>query len=242
LERERDAGRALLEVGGLTAGYGQRATISDISLEVERGEVVALIGHNGAGKSTSLKCIFGLLESWRGDILYNGERVTGRSPSANVSDGMSYMPQERALFPDLSVEANLEMAAYSLGKSNGMPDRLATVHSLFPLLRERAKQKANTLSGGEQRMLSFGMVLILKPVLVLLDEPSLGLGPILVRKVFDMVEDIRRTMGVSFLIVEQNIPQVLRVSDRAYVMKAGRIVHHEASQSMLQRGAWWDLF
>jgi branched-chain amino acid transport system ATP-binding protein len=232
----------LIKVENLTAGYGDRPAIHDVSLTVDPGEVVALIGHNGAGKSTSLKCLFGLLEPWQGEVVYRGQRITGRRPNENVRDGMTYMPQERAVFPDLSVEENLEMAAYVLAKSNGVPARVASVHALFPVLKERAKQKASTLSGGEQRMLSFGMSLILEPRLIMLDEPSLGLGPILVRRLFDMVDEIRRSMGVSFLIVEQNIRQSLRVSDRVYVMKAGKIVLQEDSGKMLERGYWWDLF
>jgi len=232
----------LLEVHGLRAGYGQRPAIDGVSLIVNPGEVVVMIGHNGAGKTTSLRCIFGLLDVWAGDVRYKSEQITGRTVVENVRHGIAYMPQEGALFPQLSVTENLEMAGFILGPSTGINDRIASVHSLFPILEERAEQKAGTLSGGEQRMLSFGMALIPQPTLILLDEPSLGLAPQIARRLFESVDAVREAMNVSFLIVEQNVKQGLNVSDRAYVMKTGRVVLEEDSRVLLERGEWWDLF
>jgi branched-chain amino acid transport system ATP-binding protein len=232
----------LLEVKNLSAGYGRRMVIHAVSLHLESSEIVALIGHNGAGKSTTLKSIFGLIRPSQGQVLYHGQDISGSAPASNVHAGISFMPQERAVFQDLTVLENLEMGAYTIQSANNHAERLKTVHQLFPILAERSSQVAKTLSGGEQRMLSFGLSLMMNPQLILLDEPSLGLGPIFVKRLIDRIQEIRDKMGVAFIVVEQNVKQVLRVSDRVYVMKAGRIILEEKSEVLYSRAHWWELF
>jgi branched-chain amino acid transport system ATP-binding protein len=232
----------LLEVKNLSAGYGRRIVIHDVSIHLEPSEIVALIGHNGAGKSTTLKTIFGLIRPSQGEVLYRGQDITGSAPASNVHAGISFMPQERAVFQDLTVLENLEMGAYTIRNQNNHDARLKTVYQLFPILAERGSQVAKTLSGGEQRMLSFGLALMMNPQLIMLDEPSLGLGPIFVQRLIDRIQEIREKMGVAFLLVEQNVKQALRVSDRVYVMKAGRIILEEKSATLYSQAHWWELF
>lgn len=232
----------LLSVRGLTAGYGKREAISDVTLHVGRGEVISLLGHNGAGKTTLLKSIFGLLRGTSGEIDFDGRSCVGHSHSDNVRAGMSFTPAEAAVFPDLSVAENLELGAFTVSDVAVREERQEKVLTTFPLLRERQSQLAGTLSGGEQRMLSLGVALMSGPQLMLLDEPSLGLTPALAQRVLERIRELATSEGVSVLVVEQSVRVALRVSDRAYFLRTGRIILEETSEVALARGHWWDLF
>lgn len=233
---------ALIEINDLKLGYARKPVVHGISIKADEGEVVAIIGHNGAGKTTTLKGIIGLLKPLEGQVYFRGSSITGHSPMANVQDGLTLIPQEHAIFPSLSARENLEMGAFIVRSREDVEARLKTVHRLFPVLEERAGQRADTLSGGEQRMLSFGIAMMMRPQLLLLDEPSLGLSPLLVQTMLDAVREIRETLGTTVILVEQNVKQALRVADRAYVMKVGRIILEEGAGELLKRGQWWDLF
>jgi branched-chain amino acid transport system ATP-binding protein len=232
----------LMEVKELTVGYGARDVVHGLSMTINKDEIVALIGHNGAGKTTCLKGIFGLLKPSGGQVVYNGRRITGRSPRANVADGITFIPQERFIFPRLSVREHLDLGTYTLESKKDVQTRLQMIYDLFPILKRREWQTAATLSGGERRMLGLGMALLTRPQLLLLDEPSLGLAPVLVQSVFATLQQIRQTLGIAVLLVEQNVKQVLQIAQRAYVMKMGRMVIEESAQNLLKRGEWWDLF
>lgn len=231
-----------LQVSGLTAGYGRKQVVFDLSLKVGPGEIVALIGHNGAGKTTALKAIFGLLPAWSGAVYFEGEVITNSSPAANVRRGIAFIPQERAVFPELTVAENLDLGAVTVADPDIRRRRLDEVFELFPVLWERRRQRAGTLSGGEQRMVSLGIGLMIRPRLLLIDEPSLGLAPVLVQRILDTVRKICREQQTSILVVEQNVRQVLRLADRAYVMRAGKVILADSAASLLARGQWWDLF
>lgn len=231
----------LLEVRDLVAGYGKKTVLRGISLEVGEEEIVAIIGHNGAGKTTLLRAVFGLLRIREGHIRYRGARIDGRRSALNVQDGIAFVPQGHGVFPDLSVLENLELGAHTVGTGD-VPDRLEAVFSLFPLLRERGRQKAGTLSGGQQQMLALGMALVLRPQLLLLDEPSLGLAPFLVQRVLETVVEINRRFRMAILLVEQNVKQALQIARRVHVMKVGRIVHTGTPESLAQTQKLWHLF
>ncbi len=231
----------LLEVKDLEAGYGRKKVVFGVSLGIGEGEIVALFGHNGAGKTTTLKTIFGVLKPMSGKVFFDGKDITHHTPSQSVKMGITFCPQERFVFPDLNVRENLELATYSL-EGGSHEERFEMIYRLFPILKEREKQIAGTLSGGERRMLSIGMMLLMNPRLMLLDEPSLGLAPFLVQQIMDTVKNIADELGVSILLVEQNVKQALRIANRAYVMKMGRIILEEDARKLLDRGEWWDLF
>ena len=230
----------LLEVKDLDVGYGKRVVVHELSMGVNKGETVAIIGHNGAGKTTTLKGIFGLLQPFRGRIVYNARNITGRAPADNVKDGIAFLPQERFIFPELAVRDNLDLGAYTV--EDDLESRLETIYELFPVLKERSWQRAGTLSGGERRMLGLGMTLVTRPQLLILDEPSLGLAPLLVRSLLGTLKQIREALGTSVILVEQNVKQAMGVAHRVYVMKMGRTILEESGEKLLQRGEWWDLF
>ena len=211
---------ALLEVDSIDVSYGDVQVLWDISLSVERGETVALLGANGAGKTTTLKTICGDLQPTAGEVRFKGEN-TGRMPHEEVVEmGVAHVPEGREIFTDSSVRENLELGAYI--DRSGMGERLETVYDIFPRLEERANQRAGTLSGGEQQMLAIGRGLMSDPELLLLDEASLGLAPVLVDDVFEAIEEINET-GTTVLLVEQDIYNALRVADRGYVIKTGQM-------------------
>ena len=213
----------ILEVAGLDAGYGMFAVLYGASFHVEEGEIVAIVGSNGAGKTTSMRCISGLLQPRAGQISFQGQPTRGKETHRLVREGLVSVPEGRQLFPGLSVLDNLLIGA---ANSRARPARrrtLETVFDLFPNLRGRQKQACGTLSGGEQQMVAIGRGLMAIPKLLLLDEPSLGLAPRIVKSLFRAVQAIRET-GVSVLLVEQNVRTVLQVSDRAYVIEHGRTV------------------
>lgn len=212
-------GQPVLEVTSLDAGYGDLQVLYDVHLEVRRGERVLVFGPNGAGKSTLMKAVFGLIRSWRGSVRFMGQEIIGMQPEQIVALGMSYVPQLDNVFPSLTVEENLEIGGV-LDRAQ-TPQRLAEMFDLFPVLAERRRLPARTLSGGERQMLAVARALMLKPSLLLLDEPSAGLAPMLVAETFRQIVRINET-GTAVLMVEQNAKQALAIAHRGYVLEAGR--------------------
>jgi branched-chain amino acid transport system ATP-binding protein len=213
-----------------------------VSLTLRPGEIVALLGHNGAGKSTTLKIVAGLLPASGGRIIYDGKDVTHSSCSENVKRGISLVPQDRAVFRELTVKDNILLGATTVGDGDLVQHRLDEVYTLFPILRERSSQIAGTMSGGQQRMLSVGMALMAGPRALLLDEPSLGLAPTVVESLMDSVRMLARGRGIAVLLVEQNIPVALKEAERVLVMRTGRVVLEESSEQMSQRENLWELW
>jgi len=212
----------LLAVKDINVRYGPIHAVRDVSLSVEEGEIVTIIGANGAGKSTTLKTLVGLLRSGTGDILFEGERLSSLSPAAIVARGIALVPEGRRVFPRLNVLDNLMLGGYGKPRPQ-IADTLSQVFEMFPRLRERRNQLAGTLSGGEQQMLAIGRGLMSHPRLLLLDEPSMGLAPMLVRQIFETILEIN-DRGTTILLVEQNAHMALAVADRGYVLEAGAIV------------------
>lgn len=212
----------MLTVDNIDVYYGAIHALKGVSLTVEEGEVVTLIGANGAGKSTLLKTLSGLLKPKSGDIRFLNKSITGLSAQAIVAEGLIHCPEGRRVFANMSVEENLELGAF-LRKDKGIEADLNSVYERFPRLLERKKQLSGTLSGGEQQMLAIGRALMARPKLLLLDEPSMGLAPLLVQEIFNVVEEINKT-GTTVLLVEQNANQALKVAHRAYVMETGKVV------------------
>ncbi len=231
----------LLDVQGLSCGYGKKQVVFGIDLHVGRGEIVSLFGHNGAGKTTVIKNVLGAYRPTAGNVRYDGADVTGTSARSNVQRGMALIPSERFVFGDLTVYDNLLLGAANLPDEEERERRLRQVYDLFPILVERSKQLAGTMSGGQQRMVSLGLALMTNPRLLLLDEPSLGLAPAVVQQIFSAVRDLADA-GLSVLLLEQNVGQALRISDRAYVMRNGRVILEEEAHVMKQRESFWDLF
>jgi branched-chain amino acid transport system ATP-binding protein len=219
------AARAILELDDLHVFYGAIHAVKGISLDVREGEIVTLIGANGAGKSTTLRAINGLNHPRRGTITFQGQDITGTPPHDIVSRGISQSPEGRRLFPRMSVLENLEMGAFQREDRTTYKDDLERVFRLFPRLQERRTQKAGTLSGGEQQMCAIGRALMAHPKLLLLDEPSMGLAPILVERIFEIIVEINRE-GTPVLLVEQNALMALDVAQRGYVMETGTIALH----------------
>ena len=212
----------MLAVSNLSADYGTFRALFEVSLEVEAGETVAVIGPNGAGKTTLMRVISGLLPPQSGELVFEGRSLLGLKAHRVVEAGIAHVPENRRLFPRLSVEENLRMGAYMPSARERFAERRGWVYSLFPRLEERRNQLAGTLSGGEQQMCAIARALMSEPRLLLLDEPSAGLAPLVVQQVFDLVRRIRQE-GFTVLIVEQNVQQVLELVDRAYLLEAGRI-------------------
>lgn len=213
----------MLKIENLHAGYGDVAVLFGVTLEIEAGEIVALIGANGAGKSTTIKTISGLIRAQGGQIIYQGQDITRWPSHKIVASGLIQVAEGRKLFPDLTVLENLELGSFLPSLRPARAANLKRVFSLFPILAERKSQLAGTLSGGEQQMLAIGRALMGEPRLLMLDEPSLGLAPILVQDIFNVVQEINRN-GTTILIVEQNAVQTLRMAQRGYVMEHGRII------------------
>jgi branched-chain amino acid transport system ATP-binding protein len=222
----------LLRLDGLEVGYGALTAVRDVSLEVGTGEVVALIGANGAGKTTTLKAITGLLPLRRGWMTLDGERLDGLSPARVVGRGIAHVPEGRQLFPTMTVRENLELGAAGRESRMRRAETLAWVLRLFPRLAERAGQLAGTLSGGEQQMCAIGRGLMARPRLLMLDEPSLGLAPVIVKQIFENLAQINRE-GTTILLVEQNVGRALGLAHRAYVLESGRIVLSGTSAELL---------
>jgi branched-chain amino acid transport system ATP-binding protein len=225
---------AILRVEGLESGYGEMKVLWGVSLEVERGSIAAVLGPNGAGKTTLMKTIMGIVRPWSGRIVFNGADVTWKPPHVKVRMGMTLVPEGRRLFPDLSVEENLLLGAYIHGaRFDRVRDMLELVYTLFPILKERRRQKAGTLSGGQQQMLAIARALMARPKLLLLDEPSQGIAPKLAMDIFTTLKELRDSEGLTILLVEQNVAAALKVADRVYVMDMGRIVKSGTPDSIL---------
>ena len=223
----------MLKADAIRVGYGDVNAIRDASFEVSEGEVVSIIGSNGAGKSTLLRAISGLLKVASGSIIFEGTKIEGLSPHKIVRLGISHTPEGRRLFGLLSVEKNLLLGAYAIKESERVQKSLEEIYELFPILKERRKQRSQTLSGGEQQMLAIARSLIAQPKLLLLDEPSLGLMPILVAKIFKTIKKINER-GMTLLLVEQNVREALELCTRGYVLQTGRIVMEGSGEELLK--------
>ncbi len=221
----------MLTLENVYVNYGAIKALTGISLHVEKGEVVTLIGANGAGKSTTLRTITGLLEPAEGRVVYEGEDISGKATHKLVARGISMSPEGRGVFANLSVRENLQMGAYLQKNKSQIASDMERAFQLFPRLKEREAQNAGTLSGGEQQMLAMGRALMSRPRLLLLDEPSLGLAPLVVHTIFEAIEDIR-SKGTTILLVEQNAHAALKHSDRAYVLETGQIVMEGPSSEL----------
>jgi len=222
---------ALLEVHDVHTYYGNIHALKGITISVEQGEIVTLIGANGAGKTTTLRTICGLLKPKQGGVVLNGENLSGYKAHEIVFKGVSMVPEGRGIFARLTVSENLEMGAYSRTDKSGVQQDFERVFTLFPRLKERHKQVAGTLSGGEQQMLATGRALMAHPNLLLMDEPSMGLAPILVESIFDTIKVINQE-GTTILLVEQNAQMALSVADRGYVLQTGQIVLEDSAESL----------
>lgn len=213
----------LLYVDNLITGYGKKQILKGITVEVALGEIVSLIGHNGAGKSTLLKAIFGLLPVWEGQIFLDGKLLTSLNPRNLRRLGVVYVPQGNHVFADLTVSENLEMGGISLSKKARLKEEIERVLTFFPDLKHRLHQKGATLSGGQKQMLALATALLFSPRLLLLDEPSLGLAPPIFAQSFDRIQQINRDLDVSILIIEQKVREVLKIAQRVYVLRNGRV-------------------
>jgi len=223
---------ALLKVGNLEVSYGSITALHGIDLEVNRGEIVTLIGANGAGKTTTLRTISGLLKPRKGEVTYEGRNITGSKPHVITAMGVSHVPEGRGIFANLTVADNLELGAY-LRKDKIQQSEYERIFTLFPVLKERIKQSAGTLSGGEQQMLAISRALMSKPQVLLLDEPSLGLAPQMVQTIFRVIKEINNE-GTTILLVEQNAHMALMTAHRGYVMETGSIVRSDDAKTLLK--------
>jgi branched-chain amino acid transport system ATP-binding protein len=224
----------MLKAEGISASYGRVKVLKDINMSVENGEIVCLVGANGAGKSTLLKVISGIVPAASGKFLFEGQDITNKKPDFIVKAGLSHVPEGRQIFADLTVRQNLLLGSYvhELPKQE-MTRLFDSVFDLFPILKTRLTQKAGTMSGGEQQMLAIGRGLMSQPKLLLLDEPSLGLAPLMVETILKIIQNLRST-GISILLVEQNVNAALQISDRAYVMETGSIVTHGKARELME--------
>jgi ABC-type branched-subunit amino acid transport system ATPase component len=222
----------LLRVEGVYAGYGQMEILHGVSLSVQRGEMVSIIGPNGAGKSTVFKTIVGLLHPRAGRVLFDGHDITGLRADQVLRLGLAYVPQGRIVFPQMTVTENLEMGAFTLRDSARLREALERVQTMFPILAQRGRQKAGTMSGGEQQMVAIARALMTSPKLILLDEPSLGLSPKFVSLIFEKLTEMKSS-GYTMLVVEQNAAKALAVADRGYVLELGRNRYEGTGQALL---------
>ena len=229
------ADNVILKLLNVESAYGPIRAIRGVSLQVERGRIVTVLGSNGAGKSTILKTISGIIDPRKGSIVFKGEDITARDPALIVQRGLSHVPEGREVFPLLSIHDNLMMGAYTRRDRDGVARDLEVVYGYFPILRERAAQDAGLLSGGQQQMLAISRALMAAPDLMLLDEPSLGLSPRLTREIFEIVVRINRERGTTILLVEQNANMALNVADFGYVLENGRIVMEDSCDKLREK-------
>lgn len=222
----------MLEIKNLAVGYGSINALHDVSLDVAKGDIVTLIGANGAGKSTTLRAISGLLKAQTGTIKYEGADIANEAPHKIVARGISHVPEGRMIFANLTVQENLLMGGYLRKDRAKFSEQFDFIFGTFPRLKERARQVAGTLSGGEQQMLAIGRALMSKPRLLMLDEPSLGIAPLLVKTIFEKIVEINRSLGITILLVEQNANLALEVSNYGYVLETGRIILHDKSNAL----------
>ena len=226
---------AILRLANVESAYGPIRAIRGVSLQVMRGQIATVLGSNGAGKSTILKTISGIIDPRKGSVEFKGEDITARDPSLIVRRGLSHVPEGREVFPLLSIRDNLLMGAYTRSDRDGVARDIETVYGYFPILRERASQDAGLLSGGQQQMLAISRALMAAPDLILLDEPSLGLSPLLTREIFEIVIRINRERGTTILLVEQNANMALNVADFGYVLENGRIVMEDRCDRLREK-------
>jgi branched-chain amino acid transport system ATP-binding protein len=222
----------MLELKDLSVSYGSINALHGVSLSVPKGHIVTLIGANGAGKSTTLRTISGLLKTQSGSIRYEDEEISNEAPHRIVGRGISHVPEGRMIFANLTVHENLLMGAYLRKDRGKLRNEFEFVFAMFPRLKERSRQVAGTLSGGEQQMLAIGRALMSKPRCLMLDEPSLGIAPILVKTIFQKIVEINKTLGITILLVEQNANLALEVSNYGYVVETGRIILHDESSAL----------
>ncbi|MBJ7419231.1 MAG: ABC transporter ATP-binding protein [Rhodoferax sp.] len=222
----------LLQVSGLQVAYGGIQAVKGVDFEVREGELVTLIGSNGAGKTTTMKAITGTLPLAGGDIVYRGKSIRGQGPWDLVKQGLAMVPEGRGVFTRMSIMENLYMGAYIRNDKQGIEDDIEKMFAIFPRLKERRTQLAGTMSGGEQQMLAMGRALMSRPKVLLLDEPSMGLSPLMVDKIFEVVQDVF-AQGVTVLLVEQNASRALSIANRGYVMESGIITMHGDAKQML---------
>jgi len=235
-------GGPVLVIDKLRTGYGRKQVVFDVDIHVNEGEVVGILGHNGSGKSTTIKAVLGILPAQAGRITFQGRDVTKAGSRSNVKAGMALIPSERFVFADLSVLDNLLLGGANEPDGDKRAKRLEMVYSLLPILKERSEQLAGTMSGGQQRMVSLGLALMSSPKLLMLDEPSLGLAPAVVEQIFSRVRQLADSEGLSVLLLEQNVGQALLIVDRVYVMRSGRVLLEETVEQMRARDSYWDLF
>lgn len=221
----------LLKLDNVYAGYGAIEALRGISLTVDEGEIVTLIGSNGAGKSTTLKTISGIVQAGKGTIQFAGEAIEKLPPHVIVQKGLGHVPEGRRIFPRMTVLENLEMGAYVSNNKQQFKESLDRVMELFPRLQERLSQKGGTLSGGEQQMLAIGRAMMMRPKILLLDEPSMGLAPLLVEQIFEIVRELNH-QGTTILLVEQNANQALQIASRGYVIVSGDIILHDTAENL----------
>ena len=229
------APEVMLKLLNVESAYGPIKAIRGVSLQVERGQIATVLGSNGAGKSTTLKTISGIIDPRKGSIEFKGQPITARDPAFIVQQGLSHVPEGREVFPLLSVRDNLLMGAYTRSDRDGVAHDMEQVYAYFPILKERAAQDAGLLSGGQQQMLAISRALMAKPELILLDEPSLGLSPKLTKEIFEIVVRINRERGTTILLVEQNANMALNAADYGYVLENGRIVMEDSCARLREK-------
>ncbi|WP_353892741.1 ABC transporter ATP-binding protein [Proteinivorax hydrogeniformans] len=222
----------MLKLEGVQAYYGYIHALKDVSLEVPEGKIVTLLGANGAGKTTTLKTISGLMKPQKGSITLDGKSIVGLPPEKIVAKGIVQSPEGRQIFPDLTVEENLRIGAYTRKDKKNIPKTFEEVYEYFPILKERKNQDGGTLSGGEQQMLAIGRALMAKPKILLLDEPSLGLAPLIVENIFNIIKQINQE-GTTILLVEQNAMKALAVADYGYILETGKVVQHDHASKLI---------
>jgi branched-chain amino acid transport system ATP-binding protein len=225
----------ILQLLNVESNYGPVQALRGVSLAVEEGKIVTVLGANGAGKTTTLKTISGIIDPLKGQVKYRGQEIQGDSPDSIVRAGIVHVPEGREVFALLSVEDNLRMGAFTRSDADGIAKDLEVVFGYFPILRERARQEAGQLSGGQQQMLAIARALLARPSLILMDEPSLGLSPKLTKEIFDIVVRINRERGVTILLVEQNAHMALKIADFGYVLEVGRIVMEDTGARLAEK-------
>ena len=233
---------AMLEATAIAAGYGKKEVVRGVDLAVAEREVLLVLGHNGAGKTSLMRTLFGLLPPRAGRVRFAGRDITGRRPAENVADGLAFIPQGHGIFASLSVRDNLDLGAFALRERAKLGERLDTVFALFPMLAERRSQIGGTLSGGQQQMLAIGMALMHAPRLIILDEPSIGLAPNLVDKVMQAIREVNRRFGTTIVMVEQNVRYSLPIADRVAVLKTGLKIYDGLPDPLHDRVELMKLF
>ncbi|WP_205789055.1 ABC transporter ATP-binding protein [Microbacterium sp. CPCC 204701] len=238
-----ESAEPVLELRGIGLAYGRTQVVFDLDLAVEKGQITALLGHNGAGKTTTLAGAFGLVPARTGTVSLSGTRIDGWSAAKRARAGLAFIPAVDFVFADLTVEQNLRLSAFAAKSGTSEShDRLAEVLRLWPILEERRSQVAGTLSGGQRRMLSLAIALMTDPSVLLLDEPSLGLSPVLVDQLFDDLRILANERGIAVLLVEQAVHKALSVADYAYVIRSGRVIAHEPAAILARSASLWELF